>query len=72
MTWYNWLIVIIPFVFVIGIALYSRRYIRDVVDFLAAGRICGRYVISVAGMESALSVMTLVAAAEADYKAGFM
>ena len=72
MAWYNWLIVIIPFLFVIGLALYSRRYIRDVVDFLAAGRICGRYVISVAGMESALSVMTLVAAAEADYKVGFM
>ena len=33
-------------------ALYSRRYIRDVVDYLAAGRVCGRYVIAVAGMEA--------------------
>ena len=72
MSWYSWLIVIVPFVFVIGLALYARRYIRDVVDFLAAGRICGRYVLSVAGMESALSVMALVAAAEADYKVGFI
>ena len=55
MAWYNWLIVIIPFVFVIGIALYSRRYIRDVVDFLAAGRICGRYVISAAAHEGKMA-----------------
>ena len=44
MAWYDWLIVIIPFLFVIGMAFYSRRYIRDVVDYLAAGRVCGRYV----------------------------
>ena len=61
MAWYNWLIVIIPFVFVIGMAFYSRRYIRDVVDYLSAGRVCGRYVIAVAGLESALGLITLVA-----------
>ena len=37
MAWYNWLIVIVPFLFVIGMAFYSRRYIRDVVDYLSAG-----------------------------------
>ena len=71
MAWYNWLIVIVPFIFVIGMAFYARRYIRDVVDFLAAGRVCGRYVIAVAGMESALGLISLVAYAEAHYKAGF-
>ena len=71
MAWYNWLIVIIPFCFVIGMAFYSRRYIRDVVDFLAAGRVCGRYLIAVAGLESALGLITLVAYVEANYKAGF-
>ncbi len=71
MAWYNWLIVIIPFCFVIGMAFYSRRYIRDVVDFLAAGRVCGRYLIAVAGLESALGLISLVAYVEANYKAGF-
>ena len=71
MAWYDWLIVIIPFLFVIGMAFYSRRYIRDVVDYLAAGRVCGRYVIAVAGMESAIGLTTLVAYSEVFYKAGF-
>lgn len=71
MAWYNWLIVIIPFVFVIGMAFYSRKYIRDVVDYLSAGRVCGRYVIAVAGMEGALGLITLVAYSEVVYKAGF-
>ena len=68
MTWYNWLIVIVPFLFVIGMAFYARRYIRDVVDYLAAGRVCGRYVIAVAGMESALGLITPVAYSEMHYK----
>lgn len=71
MSWYNWVIVVVPLLFVFGMALYSRRYIRDVVDFLSAGRVCGRYVISVAGLEGALGVITLVAFVEAHYKAGF-
>ena len=71
MAWYNWLIVIVPFIFVIGMAFYARRYIRDVVDFLAAGRVCGRYVIAVASLESALGLITMAAYVEANYKAGF-
>ena len=71
MAWYNWLIVIIPFAFIIGMAFYSRRYIRDVVDYLAAGRVCGRYLIAVASLESSLGLITLVAYSEVCYKAGF-
>ena len=72
MSWYNWLIVLIPFLFVVGMAFYAKRYIRDVVDFLSAGRVCGRYAICVAGLESGLCVMTLVAAAEVNFKSGFV
>ena len=39
----DWLIVIIPVTFVIGMGLYSRRYIRGVADFLATGRVCVCY-----------------------------
>jgi solute:Na+ symporter, SSS family len=67
----DWLIVIIPVTFVIGMGLYSRRYIRGVADFLAAGRVCGRYVISVGDIANALSIIGLVAYVEVHYKTGF-
>lgn len=71
MSWYYWLVVVIPFLFVIGMAIYTRKYIRDVVDYLSAGRICGRYVIAVAGMESGLGLISMVAMIELYYNAGF-
>ncbi len=71
MAWQYWLIVITPLLAVFGMALYSRRYIRSVSDFLVAGRVAGRYVISVAGMESAMGVLTLVALVEVNYATGF-
>ncbi len=67
----DWLIVIIPVVIIIGIGFYSRRYIRGVADFLAAGRVCGRYVISVGDMANGLSIIGLVAYVEVHYKTGF-
>ena len=67
----DWLIVVIPVTFVIGIGLYSRKYIRGVSDFLVAGRVCGRYVICVGDMANALSVIGLVAYVEVHYKTGF-
>ena len=35
----DWLIVVIPVAFVMGMGVYSRRYIRGVSDFLSAGRL---------------------------------
>ena len=71
MSLIDWLIVIVPVLFVLGMAVHSRRYIRGVTDFLAAGRICGRYVISVACISEALSIISLVAYVEMHYKTGF-
>lgn len=70
MTLLSWLIVVIPLIFVLGFAIYSRRYVRDVSDFLVAGRVAGRYVISVANLESALGVLTLIALVEVNYATG--
>lgn len=67
----GWLIVIVPFVCVIAMALYTRKYIRGVADFLVAGRVAGRYVICVADLEAGLGVITLVAAIEARYQSGY-
>ena len=71
MHWLDWSIILIPFFFVMYMAFYARRYARDVVDFLAAGRVAGRYLISVGDMAAALSVITLVSNAEIGYNRGF-
>ena len=71
MTWYNWLIVIIPLIFVMGMGIYSRRYINDVTAFLSAGRVCGRYVIAVGDIANGLSIIGVLAYVEAHYKSGF-
>ena len=67
---WNWLVVLVPLSCVLGVAFYSRRYIRDVVDFLSAGRVARRYVIRVATMEEALGVISLMAMMESNYKSG--
>jgi Na+/proline symporter len=67
----DWLIVIVPVVFVVGVGLYSRRFVRSVADFLSAGRVCGRYVICASDVANALSIITLVAYVEVHYKTGF-
>ncbi len=67
----DWLIVIVPVIIVLGIGFYSRRYIRGVTDFLAAGRVCGRYVICVGDMANALAIIGLVGYVEVHYKTGF-
>ncbi len=71
MTLIDWCITIIPMAALIWMAFYSRRYARGVVDYLAAGRIAGRYVISVGDLTAGLSVITLVAGCEQNYQTGF-
>jgi Na+/proline symporter len=65
------LIVAIPFLFVCGIALHCRRYVRSVADFLVAGRCAGRYVMQSGSIMGPLSVMTLVAQAEIQTQVGY-
>ena len=67
----DWLIVIIPIICVLGVSIYTKRYVRGVVDFLVAGRVAGRYVIATADMTSALGVITLVALVESKYQVGY-
>jgi len=68
--WIDWCITLIPLAFIVGLAIHSRKYIRGVVDFLAAGRVAGRYVISVGDLQSGLGVIFLVAMCESQYQAG--
>jgi Na+/proline symporter len=67
----DWLIVIIPSVAILALSLFSKRYVKGVVDYLAAGRVAGRYVISVGDMTSSLSIISLVALVEMKYQTGY-
>ena len=70
MTLVSWLIVIVPLLFIIGAAFYSKRYVRDIADYLACGRVAGRYVLCVGDLAASLSVITLVAMVEQNYQVG--
>ena len=70
MHWIDWCITLIPLVIIVGMAIHSRKYIRGIVDFLAAGRVAGRYVISVGDLQAGLAVITLIALCESEYQAG--
>ena len=67
----DWLIIILPVAFVLYMGWYARRYVVQVSDFLSAGRLCGRYLICVADIANALSIMGLVAYVEVHYRTGF-
>ncbi|QYY37281.1 hypothetical protein [Ruficoccus sp. ZRK36] len=71
MSLIDWMIVIVPVSVVLFMAVYSRKYVRGVVDFLAAGRVAGRYVISAGDLTAGLSVITLVALVESKYQVGY-
>lgn len=71
MHWVDWCIMIIPVIALLGLAIYSGRYVRGVADYLAAGRVAGRYVISVGDLSTALSVITLVGLCEMKYQTGY-
>ena len=71
LSWYHWIIVVVPIAFVLYMAVHSRRYARSVADYLVAGRVAGRYVLSTAGMMDGLAVLYLVSGAEANYQTGW-
>ena len=60
MSLLDWLIVVVPTMAIVGIGIYSRRYIKGVADFLSAGRVAGRYVLSMGDVANALSIIGLV------------
>ena len=67
----DWMIIILPVAFVLYMGYYSKRYVVQVSDFLSAGRLCGRYVISMASIANGLAILTLVSYVEVHYRTGF-
>lgn len=67
----DFLIVILPLLSLLFFAIHSRKYARGIADFMAAGRVAGRYIISVGDLTAGLSVITLVAGVEKAYQMGY-
>ena len=71
MHWIDWLLVLVPLVFVVCVGLRAKRYVKGVADFLTAGRVAGRYVLCVSGGEAGMGLISLVAIYESYYQSGF-
>lgn len=71
MNYIDWIIALVPFLVVLYVGYRAQRYVHGVSGFLAGGRVAGRYLLAVAGMESGLSVIAVIAACEQGYKSGF-
>lgn len=71
MSLLDWGIVTAFLAGIVWIGLHSMRYVRGVTDFLVCGRVCGRYVISVADAANGLALITMIGMVEAGYKSGF-
>lgn len=71
MHYIDWIIVGLFLVLVACIGLYTQQFVKGVSDFLAAGRVAGRYVLCVAGGEAMFGLISVVAIWEMMYKSGF-
>lgn len=70
MSWIDWTVVVLPLLVVFCIAIVTHRYVKTVVDFLAAGRGAGRYLVCVAEGAAGVGLITVIGAFERIYNGG--
>lgn len=70
MSFYDWLVVVIPLIAVFTISVKTQRYIHGVSDFLAAGRSAGRFLVSIGDGMAGIGLITAIGAMEMFYQAG--
>lgn len=69
--WIDWSIVLVLLAFLVFVVVGTRRYMKGVADFLAAGRCGGRYLLCIAEGIAGLGVVTLLAFWQQYSKTGF-
>jgi len=67
----DWLVMVLPLAICTIIAIYSRRFVRSVADFMAGGRNAGRYLICTARSEMGAGAVVYVAHFQVFLVAGF-
>jgi SSS family solute:Na+ symporter len=71
MHFFDWLIVAVPLMVIFALALHMRRYLNSVADFMAGGRMAGRYLLCAAKSEMGAGAVAYVAMFEWFGRAGF-
>ncbi len=71
MTPFDWSIVFVMYAIIVGSVILTKRYMRGVTDYLAAGRSAGRYLLTISAGIAGLGAITVVANLEMGYQAGF-
>ncbi|MFA7344770.1 MAG: hypothetical protein WC003_10730 [Terrimicrobiaceae bacterium] len=71
MSLLDWIITAVPLLIVFAAAIYSKRYVRSVADFMSANRSAGRYLLCIAGGEMQAGAVVFVASFENFSRAGF-
>src|SRR3954453_16119299 len=67
----DWILLVVPLLLILAFALYTRRFVKSVADFLAGGRCAGRYLIANAFGESASGVANTMSKFEIIMISGF-
>jgi solute:Na+ symporter, SSS family len=67
----DWVLTILPILGVIACAVYTRRYVKGVADFMAGGRAAGRYIICNSKGQASTGVANTLAKFQPLLTAGF-
>ena len=71
MSWIDWSIVLIPLIVIAIVAFRTQKHVTSVAEFMAGGRLGGRYLVCNARGEMGMAVISMVAMYELFYEAGF-
>ena len=71
MSWIDWMIVVIPMAAIAVVAFRTQKHVKGVAEFMAGGRLGGRYLVCNAKGEMGMAVIGMVATFELFYEAGF-
>ncbi|HDL17950.1 MAG TPA: sodium:solute symporter, partial [Bacteroidetes bacterium] len=71
LSFIDWFIVVATFFLMVYGVVFSKKYMRGVVDFLAAGRTAGRYIISIAMGMAMLGAISVIGEFQLFFKSGF-
>ena len=71
MHWIDWAVVAVVAVFFIALAYSTKKYTQSTSDFLAANRLAGRYLLTLAEGVAGLGAVSIIARFQMVYKAGF-
>jgi SSS family solute:Na+ symporter len=71
MTLLDWLILLVMYVAIVATVVATRRHMRGVSGYLAAGRSAGRYLLTISAGIAGVGAISVVAFLEMGYQAGF-